>query len=123
MLFYVTYMKYYIFIAISILLGVIGQIVLKLGSSSVSTSSVLSIFSSFLNPYIIGGLFCYGVSAFFWVLALTRLDLSTAYPLLSISYVLVTLSAYFFLGESLNIYKIVGITIIILGVILMGQKL
>ncbi len=66
------------------------------------------------------GLGCYGLSMMFWLAALTRFELSMAYPLLSLSYVLVYLGAVWWprLGETVSIAKTAGIVLIVLGVVL-----
>jgi multidrug transporter EmrE-like cation transporter len=108
---------------IGVLFNAIGQIMLKFGANLINESQA-SIFSEKLieafNLPIILGLACYLISVIFWVYALTRVDVSTAYPMLSIGYALVTLSAYYLFGESISIGKIVAMCIIIFGVILIS---
>lgn len=62
------------------------------------------------------GLTCYAASLLIWVLALSRAPVSIIYPLLSIGYIVNAIGAMLLFGETLSPTKIVGITIIILGV-------
>jgi multidrug transporter EmrE-like cation transporter len=63
-----------------------------------------------------GGLACYAASVVVWVLALSRAPVSVLYPLLSIGYIVNAIGAALLFGEALPPLKIVGITVIILGV-------
>lgn len=55
---------------------------------------------------IIIGLTCYGLSMFFWLYVLSQMELSKAYPLVSLGYVITLFLGYWLLGESINNYKI-----------------
>jgi multidrug transporter EmrE-like cation transporter len=57
-----------------------------------------------------------------WVVALSRVDVSLAYPILSIGYVVNALVAMFFLGETVGLMRWAGITVILLGVGLVAQS-
>jgi multidrug transporter EmrE-like cation transporter len=69
-----------------------------------------------------GGMVCYGLSVCVWIAALTKAPVSTAYPMLSLGYVVVTIAAVFWLGESLSVAKIVGIALICAGVVLVSRS-
>ena len=73
--------------------------------------------------WVLGGLGCYALSMMFWLAALTRYELSMAYPLLSLSYVLVYLGAVWWprLGETVSYAKTAGIVLIVLGVVLVTR--
>jgi len=55
-------------------------------------------------------------------MALSRVDLSFAYPFLSVSYVLVLLAGYFWFGEAVNAYRIIGITLICFGTLFVARS-
>ena len=74
------------------------------------------------NPPFWAGMVCYGLSVCVWIAALTRAPVSTAYPMLSLGYVVVTLTAWLSLGETLNAAKLVGIALICAGVILVSRN-
>ena len=69
------------------------------------------------NPWAVGGVMLFGISFVFMSAALSRVDLSQAYPLMSgIVYVLVLAVSALFFGESLGVWKIVGIGSILFGI-------
>ena len=69
-----------------------------------------------------GGMVCYGLSVCVWIAALTKAPVSTAYPMLSLGYVVVAFAAVAWLGESLTPAKIVGILLICIGVVLVSRS-
>lgn len=108
----------YIIALISILLGSIAQFFLKKGMSHVNLSEeILVIFKKIIfNGYIINGITCYILSLLFWLYVLSKLELSKAYPMVSLGYVFTTILGYLLLNESITINKIIGISFIIIGV-------
>ena len=70
---------------------------------------------------ILGGLFCYVFSLAIWLVVLSRVDVSLAYPLVSIGYVVTALAAYFWLGEQLGAMRVAGIAVIMLGVLMVSK--
>ncbi|HEX2831086.1 MAG TPA: SMR family transporter [Burkholderiales bacterium] len=71
---------------------------------------------------ILAGLACYGVSVVLWIAALTRVEVSLAYPMLSIGYVINAIAAWMLFGESLNGMRVAGIGVIIVGVFLLARS-
>lgn len=74
------------------------------------------------NPPIITGLFMYVISVGVWLLVLSRVQVSLAYPMLSIGYIVNALAAYYLFGEPLTSLRLLGIFIIIGGVYLVAQS-
>lgn len=115
----------------SVLLISIAQLSMKWGISELKPqwpeivdmwqTAHYSNIESLIKPIlaVFTGLVCYGLSMVFWVLALKKLPLSVAYPLLSLSYVLVYLGAVYlpWLDEPLTWTKAVGILLILIGLI------
>ena len=60
------------------------------------------------SPFVLTGLSCYGIGMVLWLFALRRIDLSLAYPFVAMSFVVVTLMAVIFLGESLPLPRVAG---------------
>ena len=90
---------------ISSLLGVSGQILLKMGMERMGaldlsnlTAALRTAIQVFTMPWVLLGLGCYGVSAMIWLVVLSRLDVSLAYPLVALNFVLVPLFAWLILG-------------------------
>ena len=81
-----------------------------------------SLTKAFLNPYVLGGVGAYGFSSIFWLILLSRVELSYAYPALSIGYVLITLVSAFILGEDVSSLRWLAVAIICVGVILLSRS-
>jgi multidrug transporter EmrE-like cation transporter len=74
------------------------------------------------DPFILGGLGCYAFSVVIWIMALSRVEVSLAYPLLSIGYVLTAIAGWQWFGEALTVQRIAGIGIIMAGVFLVARS-
>lgn len=74
------------------------------------------------QPHIIGGLLCYVLSVGLWIVALSRVDVSVAYPMLSIGYVVNALLAWQLFDEPLTVGRMAGIGIILLGVVVLARS-
>lgn len=115
-------------ILFGVLLNACAQLLLKAGTNRIghfdfSLNNALPIgWQLATNPYIFGGLSCYVVSVVVWILALSRVPVSIAYPMLSIGYVVNALAAWWLFGESLTTMRIAGIGIIIVGVYLVTKS-
>jgi len=100
---------------------VAGQFCMKFGINKVGSFSSMPItqflVKAFTTPIILLGIALYAVSAVVWIIILSKVDLSFAYPMLSIGYVLVLIISWAFLGESINLIKILGVVFICLGII------
>ncbi|WP_346840118.1 EamA family transporter [Microbulbifer sp. SAOS-129_SWC] len=111
-----------------VLLNAIAQLLLKasvseVGSIGLTIDSAWPITHRLISePWLWLGLCCYGVSVIVWILALSRVDVSIAYPMLSIGYVVNAFMAWWLLGESLGYGKLAGIGIIIIGVIVLARS-
>jgi drug/metabolite transporter (DMT)-like permease len=103
---------------IAIALGAVGQLLLKSGVNALGEDvSPIYVLKSFIkSPSIMGGFVCYGISSLFYLVSLSKLDLSYAYPMIALSYVIVAILSYKYLGEGLPTLRIVGIFVIIAGV-------
>lgn len=109
----------YIMIIGSILLGAFAQILLKLGTMKAGTGEILKLF---MNGYTIIGLCCYGASALLWIVALSKVQLSYAYPMVSLGYVLVFVLSYWIFGESISLLRIAGLVTIVAGVLMIAKS-
>lgn len=70
---------------------------------------------------IIGGLVCYVVSVLVWLVVLSRVEVSFAYPMVSLGYIVTALAAYFWLGEAVGPLRVAGIAVILLGVYMVSR--
>lgn len=69
-----------------------------------------------LNPFVLIGLLCYVFSVVIWLLVLSRVEVSYAYPLLSVGYVVTALAGYYFFAEQITLVRWSGILVICFGV-------
>ncbi|WP_076998281.1 multidrug efflux SMR transporter [Variovorax sp. KK3] len=111
----------------AVLLNSAAQLMLKAGAQSLGTVAFngASLFSAAWNaatqPWIVLGLCCYFVSAGLWIVALTKVDVTVAYPMLSMGYVIAAVLAWHFFGEALTASRILGISIILVGVVVLAR--
>ncbi len=109
-------------ILLNTLILVSGQFLWKIGMTnrSVSFDSLNAIIRVLISPYILSGLFLYGLATVLWLFILTKVPLSVAYPIQSIAYVIAVFGAYFFLQEDITVWKILGVILIMAGVSFIG---
>ena len=95
-----------------------GMIILSNRSADMTSFEFGGVQNTGVIAWVVAGLLCYAFSLFAWMFAISRLDLSFAYPVLSLSYVLVFLGAGYWemLNEELSAIRGIGIVTIILGV-------
>lgn len=75
-----------------------------------------------LSPYVISGLCIYVLSMLLWLYALTRVDLSFAYPFLALSYVMILIASGIYLGERITPLRALGVLVICLGVLIVSNS-
>ena len=111
-----------------VLLNAVAQLALKASVSdtgiiSLDMHSLLSSAGSLAtNLWLWLGLICYAVSVVVWILALSRVDVSIAYPMLSIGYIVNAVAAWHLFDEPMNLGKVAGIGIIIVGVYILARS-
>ncbi|MFT5534982.1 MAG: multidrug transporter EmrE-like cation transporter [Burkholderiaceae bacterium] len=116
------------FILTGICLNAIAQLLLKAGTNAVGAIHLTAEnwFSTGIKLAtqlpILGGLTCYVVSVLVWIIGLSRVDVTIAYPMLSLGYIINALGAWYFLGEMVSTQRILGIGVIIVGVILLARS-
>jgi multidrug transporter EmrE-like cation transporter len=115
------------FMAITIALTVYGQLVIKwqvidAGNFPSSWGDRISFLGKLLiNPWVISCFAAAGVAALFYISALTRFDLSVAYPFMSLSFVFVLILSSVFFGEAITPLKTIGIGLIVAGLAIGSQ--
>lgn len=109
---------------LSIVLGAVAQFCLKVGVSSISISYGIKdiVAALFTNGYFFCGVVCYGVSLVLWLYVLSNLELSKAYPMVSLGYVCAVLLGYLALHEDINALRLLGLVLIMIGVFLIARS-
>ncbi|MHB1529137.1 MAG: DMT family transporter [Acidiferrobacteraceae bacterium] len=121
-------MTYFPLILAGVLLNAGAQLLLKegmrrIGHFSFAWDNVAPVGLKVIsNAFVLGGLSFYVVSVVVWLLVLSRVSVSFAYPMLSIGYIVNAIGARFLFGETLSVWRITGILVIIAGVFLVAQN-
>jgi multidrug transporter EmrE-like cation transporter len=119
----------YLYLLMTVLFTVYGQIVLrwrmlKYGSLPEAFSQkAYFLLKLFFDPFILSCFFSAFIASLFWMVAMTKLNLSYAYPFTSLSFVLVLVFSVLLFKESLDVYKIVGLIFILIGVFISSKSL
>ncbi|MHB1115765.1 EamA family transporter [Sideroxydans sp.] len=114
-------------IFIGVMLNAAAQILMKAGTNAIghfefSMANILPVGWKLATEWhIVTALFCYGISVVVWILALSRVPVSIAFPMLSMAYVVNAVAAKYLLGEDFNVTKLVGMGVIIIGVIIISR--
>ena len=102
----------FLLVLTGVLLNAAAQLLLKAGVSHLGVirlqfNTILSAgWKLAFEPHILGGLACYVVSVVVWILALSRVQVSIAYPMLSLGYVVTAVVAWALLGEALSAMRL-----------------
>ena len=116
------------FLLAGVLLNAAAQLLLKAGTTAVGSfeynaANVVDAGMKYaFQPWIVAGIGCYVVSLVVWLLGLSRVPVSVAYPMLSIGYVMNAFAAWALFGESLTAQKLLGIGFIVIGVVLVARN-
>jgi multidrug transporter EmrE-like cation transporter len=111
-----------------VLLNAAAQLLLKAGTNAVGhfefhLDNALPVgLKLAFEPHILGGLACYAVSVVVWIMALSRVPVSIAYPMLSIGYIVNAIAAFYLFNEPLAGQKLLGIAFIVVGVWLVARS-
>jgi multidrug transporter EmrE-like cation transporter len=121
-----TLLRYLPAVLLSVSLNASAQLFLRKGLANMSlrmpgggrelVETVLTV----LNLGVVLGLLCYAISIFVWMYVLSKLQVSIAYPFLSIGYVIVLLGGFFFFNETISLMKCAGVALICAGVVLIS---
>ncbi len=116
----------YIYVLLTIILTVYGQLVLKWRMNikgrlpSAFADKVKFMFNAYLDPWVLSGFGVAFLASITWAMAMTKLQLSQAYPFMSLSYILVFFMSVLIFKESVTAFKIGGYLLIIAGIVLLS---
>jgi len=102
----------YIIVAICALIGAIAQILLKIGVGKAES------LVGYVNWFVAAGLFCYGIAMVGYLFALKKGEVSRLYSIIALSYAFVLFLSWWVLQESMSVWKIAGVSLIIVGITL-----
>lgn len=121
-------MNYFALIMLGVMLNAGAQLLLKEGMRRIgffefAWANVVPVgLQVAANPFVLAGIFAYVVSVGVWLLVLSRVEVSFAYPLLSVGYIVNAVAGYYLFQENLSLTRITGILIIIAGVYLVTRS-
>lgn len=116
-----------VIILTSILMSSTAHIFLKKGMMTHALNDIKSdgviglVWAVGTNPWVLGGMFLHVSALVVWLWALSKVDISFAYPFLALGYVLVSAMAWLWLGEELNHMRVIGMVIIIFGILVLAK--
>lgn len=111
---------------VSILLSTAAQLLLKVGMSGRAAAAApapdpfQALMGAVTSPWVIAGLAAYFASAVVWLLVLSKVDVSRAYPCVALGFALTVIAAHFLMGEPVSVMKAVGVGVIITGVVVVA---
>ena len=110
----------------NVLFTVTGQLLLKQGMLRVGRVGGLdriipTLMTAFTNPFVIGGIVTYGFTTMIWLIILSRVKLSVAYPMISLGYVISIFFAWMLFNESVPKVRAVGAVVICIGLYLVAS--
>lgn len=116
-----------VLILISVFLGAIGQVLVKYGAVNLNLNFTIkylvpSILSILKNLPVMLGVISYGLSFLLWIKVLSKVELSYAYPMVSLGYIITMVFSYFLFKENISFIRILGVAFIMLGVILVSRS-
>ena len=116
----------FILLLCNIALVVSGQTLIKQGMNKIGNFSAMPfvqfLVKSFMSPFVVIGIGLYVISAIIWLMLLSRINLSVAYPSLSLGYLLILFISWFYLRETVTPYQLAGVFLIIAGIYLVMTK-
>ena len=111
-----------------VLLNAGAQLLLKSGTNVLGVLTLTretwpeTLLKMATQGYFLLGAVCYVLSLFVWILGLSRVPVSVAYPLLSIGYVINAIAAHYLFGEAVTVTRWLGIGFIVIGVWLVARN-
>jgi len=113
----------FVFVGLSVFFTISGQLLLKNGMNKLGRSGAAGmgvLIRMATSPWVVGGLAVYFCGVISWILALSKLDLTLAYPFGSLSYVGIFIASYFLFKEKITPARWAGIGIIVAGLLIIS---
>lgn len=115
-------MSSFVFVLLTVLSTVASQVLFKYGVKDLTESGVpIYSINSIFSIFILGGLFFSVLSIVSWLIALSKLNLSVAYPFMSLTFPLVLICSIYFFNEPVSMMRWLGIVLIMIGLFLIGR--
>ena len=117
-------MEVVVLVLISVLLGVLGQLSLKQGMKNIGNFEIRDfttskIFKLIEEKFVVIGIALYAIATLFWLVILSKAELSFAYPMLALGYILIAIFSKIFFNENISLIRFLGILLISIGIFLL----
>jgi multidrug transporter EmrE-like cation transporter len=110
----------------AVLMGAAGQVIMKKGMLAYGEVSAGSVWRELIPilkvPFVSLGLLCYALSAVLWIAVVSKIDLSLAYPMVSVAYVAVFVASWLLFGEKISALRVAGLVLIVAGVLVISRS-
>ena len=106
----------------------LAQVLLRIGLRNTDIAEMVgnrafgNLFQAVTHPAVLGGIASFAFGLLFWFLAISRLPASVAYPMISVAYIVVVILSWLFLNEQIGWQKLMGTTVIIIGVAIVAKS-
>ena len=120
-------MKDFTLLLFNVILSVLGQVLLKQGMNQVGEISgsfqqmAPKLIQALMNPFVVGGIGVYGSTTLIWLVVLSRIKLSVAYPMISLGYIFSILFSWLLFKEDVPKIRVLGAFVICIGVYLVSM--
>lgn len=114
-------------ILLAVTLSAVAQILFKLGLASAAPIGAVppgqnpGLIAALLTPGVLVGLTLYGVGTLVWLTALSRVEVSQAYPFVGLGFVLTAIFGYLLFGDQISIQRVAGILMVIAGIVVIAR--
>ncbi len=85
------------------------------------TDKLIFLIKAIFDPYIFSSFFAAFIASLTWMAALTKFDLSFAYPFMSLAFIVVLVASYYLLHEPVNTAKLIGMLLIVIGLVIASK--
>lgn len=97
-----------------------GQFLFKMAGRNLSGNLGRDLLTIAFDPHFIGAIALYGIASFLWVIAVSKTDISRAYPFMATGFVIVPVIGYFLLSEVLSLPFFIGTALIVAGIVVIS---
>jgi uncharacterized membrane protein len=118
----------YLYILATVLLTVFGQMILKWRMDQIGAmpgggmANLRFLLGLVIDPFVLASFFSAFAAALAWMAAMTRFELSYAYPFTSLNFVIVLVLSTWLLGETFTLTKTIGVALIVIGTLIVGSS-
>lgn len=115
----------YIFLSLALVLNAVANILMKVGTKNIHFFKEIALIDAVLKNYVLFiGLFLFALNVVFYTFALSKINLSTAYPIMvGGGFLIISLVSFFYLHESISTLQIIGMVLVFTGISLISIKI